>query len=103
MPAVNKVGTQLLVSPHIRARAQALALVRQETVANIYRVALEGGGLAHMERGHRAELEALNSVLDALPEDRMTLLDQIFAQKLNMRDLFDAEGWPITKLPERLP
>lgn len=101
MPAVNKVGTQLLVSPHIRARAQALALVRQETVANIYRVALEGGGLGHMERAHRAELERLNAVLDGIGDDRNAILDQITWQRLSFADLFDADGQPLTVLPKR--
>lgn len=41
MPASNKVGTQLLVSPFIRDTARGLALVRQESVAEIWRAALE--------------------------------------------------------------
>ena len=102
MPATNKVGTQLLVSPHIRARAQALALVRQESVAEVYRVALEGAGLQAMEAAHHAALSDLKIVLDAIDgigKDHTALLDQITRAKMSYADLFSEDGRPRTKLP----
>jgi hypothetical protein len=55
----NKVGTQLLVSPHTRERILALAIVRKERLAEVSRVALEGSGLKGLERQHSMELAAL--------------------------------------------
>jgi hypothetical protein len=92
MPAQNKVGTQLLVSPHVKARGQALALVRQESVAEVWRVALEGAGLPGMEKSHAPMLVILNHALDEMGGDRVALLEEITRQKLAMRDLFDDEG-----------
>lgn len=57
-----KVQSQLLVSPITRDRADALALVRVEPRAEVYRLALEGGGLRQMEKDHAKELEALAEV-----------------------------------------
>lgn len=102
MPATNKVGTQLLVSPHIRARAQALALVRQESVAEVYRIALEGAGLQAMEQAHHAALRDLTLVLDAIGgvgKDHTALLDQITRTKMTYGDLFTEDGRPRTDLP----
>lgn len=64
MPATNKVGTQLLVSPHLRDRARALAIVRHERVAEVWRAAIEGKGLAGLERTHAEELSRLHAVLN---------------------------------------
>lgn len=104
MPAVNKVGTQLLVSPHIRARAQALAIVRQESVAEIYRVALEGAGLPGMERAHASSLALLNEALDKIEGqiDRRELLNVLIDSKIRYADLFDATGRALVKLPKRV-
>lgn len=102
MPATNKVGTQLLVSPHIRARAQALALVRQESVAEVYRIALEGGGLQSMEQAHHAALRDLELALDAIGgvgKDHTELIDQITRAKMSYGDLFGPNGEVRTKLP----
>jgi len=101
VPATNKVGTQLLVSPHIKARAQALALVRQEAVAEIYRIALEGAGLQSMEAAHHNALHHLDKALDAIGGDRVILLDTITRKKISYADLFDGEtGKPLGRLPE---
>lgn len=101
MPATNKVGTQLLVSPHIRARAQALALVRQEAVAEVYRVALEGAGLASLESAHYAALQDLEKALTNIGGDRVDTLDFITRNKFRYADLFDASGRPMSRLPAR--
>lgn len=100
MPATNKVGTQLLVSPHIRARAQALALVRQESVAEVYRIALEGAGLQAMEQAHHAALRDLDEALVAIGGERVANLDFITQKKISYADLFDGDGRPLGHLPE---
>jgi hypothetical protein len=55
----TKVQSQLLVSPVTRDRADALALVMEVPRAEVYRMALEGGGLAALERSHHAGLAGL--------------------------------------------
>ena len=90
MPATNKVGTQLLVSPHVRADVQALALVRQESVAEVYRVALEGGGLPKLKRDHAGALLALDALLTEIGPDRVAALEVITRMKIRTGDLQDA-------------
>lgn len=63
--AANKVGTQLLVSPHTRERILALAIVRKERLAEVSRVALEGSGLKGLERQHSLELAGLEGRIAA--------------------------------------
>lgn len=65
MPATNKVGTQLLLSPNTRDRARALAIVRKERVAEVYRAALEGGGLRGLEKQHADALSDLHAEINA--------------------------------------
>lgn len=66
MPAVNKVGAQLLLSPHTRDRARALAILRREALAEVYRAALEGEGLNALERLHISELRMLREESDKI-------------------------------------
>jgi hypothetical protein len=74
VPATNKVGTQLLLSPNTRDRARALAIVRKERVAEIYRAALEGAGLKGLERQHARELEALDEAIAETNTDKAAVL-----------------------------
>lgn len=64
--AVKKVQSQLLVSEVTRDRADALALVRGEPRAEVYRLALEGSGLRGMEADHRDALERLKEMALAM-------------------------------------
>lgn len=98
MPAVNKVGTQLLVSPWVRADGQALALVRQEAVAEIWRNLIEAQ-LPHMKSAHYGQLTELDKALMAIGGDRIDTLDFITRSKLRYSDLFDADGRPVHQLP----
>lgn len=59
-----KVQTQLLVNPATKDRADALALVLDESRAEVYRMALEGAGLARLERTHEAALARLDVLAD---------------------------------------
>ena len=91
LPATNKVGTQLLVSPHIKQRAQALAVVRQESVAEVYRVALEGGGLPALERAHAGALQELAAALEHMKVNRGEALDIMLSSKIRLDDLFEED------------
>lgn len=74
MSATNKVGTQLLVSPHTLDRGRALAIVRHERVAEVWRAALEQHGLVGLELLHAVELSALEAKLAGQKEHRSNVL-----------------------------
>jgi hypothetical protein len=101
---VNKAGTQLLVSPHIKTRAQALAVVRDEAVAEIYRVALEGGGLQALERAHAEELDWLRSIFEGMGIDYPRAVNAMLANvpRIRYADLWTADGRPRVRFPGRL-
>lgn len=100
MPATNKVGTQLLVSPWVRADGQALALVRQEAVAEIWRNLIEAQ-LPLMKSAHYGALTELDRALTNIGGDRIDTLDFITRNKFRYADLFDASGRPMSRLPAR--
>lgn len=54
----NKVGTQLLMSPTSKMRAGALALIRQESQAEMLRVLIESA-LERFEGAHAPALDVL--------------------------------------------
>lgn len=97
MPAVNKVGTQLLMSPHVRDKARALALVRQEAVAEVYRPILESG----LERMYARTpmVTELEKALDRMGVDRSKALEAMLTQKIRFADLFEADGEPKSVFP----
>ncbi len=56
---VAKVGTNLLVPPTLLKRAHALAEVRSSSIASVWLAALEGGGIAELEKRYATELAEL--------------------------------------------
>lgn len=88
MPATNKVSTQLLVSPHLRDRARALAIVRNESVAEVNRTALEGKGLQGLERQHAEELSTLHAKLNSIGvTDKSAALEIMLKEKIGIGHL----------------
>jgi hypothetical protein len=69
----KKVQSQLLVSEVTRDRADAVALVRGEPRAEVYRLALEGDGLSGLEKTHRAELDIMAEVAARMGFTRLEL------------------------------
>lgn len=107
MALTNKIETQLLVPPHIRTRAQALAVVRDETLAEVYRRALEGAGLPGLERAHAAQLHTLTVVLFGMGIPPEKGVGEMLAAKPRIRyaDLFmggDIYGTPLERFPYRM-
>lgn len=94
MPATNKVPTQLLVSPLVKARAQGLALVRHESVAEVFRVALESepGGLAVLEARHADALMELKEALKGMKRDYAWAVNDMLTRKLWPTDLRHPDG-----------
>ncbi len=102
MPATNKVGTQLLVSPHMRDRARALAVIRRESVAEIYRTVLDRY-LNFMEQEHAAEISALYAEIDRRGLDRGRALEHLINKRINLilrSGQFGAGSWPEAVWPE---
>jgi hypothetical protein len=99
MPASNKVGTQLLLSPHVKTRGQALAVVRQESVAEIWRIAIEGGGLAQLEMAHTGALAHLQAAFDRQRVDKEGALQAMIDQRIRYADLFLPDGTPRSRFP----
>ena len=62
----RKAETQLLISLHIKVRAYRLAVVRKESVAEIWRAAIERG-LPALEAEHALDLVELS----LMNEDRI--------------------------------
>ncbi len=101
MAATNKVGTQLLVSPHIKARGQALAIVRGESTAEVWRAAVENA-LPRLERSHAGALTDLTEALAALgivtDAQRHTALQAMIDERIRYADLFQ-DGAPRAEFP----
>jgi hypothetical protein len=87
------VGTQLLVPADVRDRARALAIVRKESVADVWRHAIEGGGLSMLEANSRELLNQLRRALDVMGvEDVSAALEKMILRRKNLDDLFTQEG-----------
>lgn len=82
MSPMKKAGLQLLVSPHVKTRAQALALVRNESQAEILRAALEGDGLTGLERQHEQSVRRLGARVEALGFEQGAAYDLMLKSRL---------------------
>lgn len=98
MPASNKVGTQLLVSPHLRDRARALAIIRHESVAEVWRAALEGPGLPGLEQQHADDLSSLHVALNVMKVEKNWALGDMLKRRLRVEELYLSDG-PMTDYP----
>lgn len=92
----KKVQSQLLVSEVTRDRADALALVRGESRAEVYRLALEGGGLRQMEEDHREALERLDRLAEEmrLVGGRLELARKAAVDGYRLEDLEGRKRYP---------
>lgn len=87
----KKVGTQLLVSPETRARGWALAIVRQESMAEIWRTLIEQA-MPGMERAHADQLARLSLALDRMGVDRAEGIEAMVTDGIGYHDLFQKDG-----------
>lgn len=92
----KKVQSQLLVSEVTRDRADALALVRGESRAEVYRLAIEGSGLPGLEATHAEALEKLSRLAEAmgLAGGRMELARRAAADGYRLEDLEGRKRYP---------
>lgn len=89
-----KVQSQLLVPEVTRDRADALALVRGEPRAEVYRLALEGAGLAGLERTHAKGLAELDALAETFGMSRDTLVRRMVADGQTMAGLAGRKRYP---------
>jgi hypothetical protein len=90
----RKVQSQLLVSPVLRDRADALALVRAEPRAEVYRLALEGGGMAGLERDHAEGLAKLDRLAESFKMTRLELARKATDDGYTLADLEGRKRYP---------
>lgn len=91
---MRKVQSQLLVPLVTRQRADALALVLGETRAEIYRRALEGGGLKELEATYSDELKALDQAAERFGMTRLELAGRMADDGLRMGDIEGRKRYP---------
>jgi hypothetical protein len=90
----RKVQSQLLVPLATRQRADALALVTDQSRAEVYRLALEGGGLAGLEAQYAQELARLDTPADAFGMTRLELAGRMADDGYRLADVMGRKRYP---------
>lgn len=91
----KKVQSQLLVSEVTRDRADALALIRGESRAEVYRLALEGDGLRGLEAVHAEALAKLEALAQAMGlSGRLELAKKAALDGYRLEDLQGRKRYP---------
>lgn len=80
----RKVQTQLLVSPAMKARADALAVVMTVPRAEVFRVALEGHGLRKLEMEQAEGLRELTELAGRFRMTRDLLVQKMHEDRLTL-------------------
>lgn len=89
----NKVGTQLLMNTRSKERAQALAIVRGEAQAEMFRTLVDRA-LPLLEAEHADEINALLSRLRSIGADTGSAVDTLCKAKIHfetVREMSDAQ------------
>jgi hypothetical protein len=86
----NKVGTQLLVSPHTKMRAGALALIRQESQAEMFRVLVEAS-LERFEGAHVVMLDKLHAKFRSAGVDAASAIDVMLKDRIKAHNLIEMD------------
>lgn len=104
---MSKVGQQVLVSPHTKERVLALAIVRQEAQAEVWRWLVEKA-LPGLERTHAGLLEELREAFERMDVEPAAALRDMAAVKarddgtrrtLSLADLRTANGGWLERYP----
>lgn len=91
--AERKVQSQLLVPPITRDRVDALALVRGDTRAEVYRVLIEDA-LPEKERTFAEGLKQLDQIAEKFKMTRTALVRRMLADKLKVEDVAEERVYP---------
>ncbi len=100
MPPVYKEQTQLLIAPHLKTRLEALALLRDESQADVSRWLIEAA-LPMLENSHSGQLSQLREALEAMGVDYSAAVHAMFTTKPRIRlaDLLQEDGAPRMQFP----
>lgn len=90
----KKVQSQILVSLPTRRRADVLALIRGESRAEVFRLALEGKGLTDMEQKSAEDLKALIVVAARLEMTAGELAEKAMADRLSFQEVLSLKAYP---------
>lgn len=90
----RKVQSQLLVPLTTRQRTDALALVTDQSRAEVYRLALEGAGLAGLEAQYAAELATLDPIADRFGLTRLELAGKMADDGYRLADVQERKRYP---------
>lgn len=91
----RKVQSQLLVPLATRQRADALALVTNQSRAEVYRLALEGAGLKGLEDQYGPELAAkLDPVAARFGMTRLDLAGKLADDGYGLADVQERKRYP---------
>jgi hypothetical protein len=90
----RKVQSQLLVPLTTRQRTDALALVTDQSRAEVYRLALEGAGLAGLEAQYAEELAKLDPIAVAFGLTRLELAGKMADDGYRLADVAERKKYP---------
>lgn len=90
----RKVQSQLLVPLTTRQRADALALVTNQSRAEVYRLALEGAGLAGLEVQYAEELAKLDPIAAGFGLTRLELAGKMTDDGYHLADVAGRKRYP---------
>lgn len=98
MHKVRMVQSQLLTSRITRQRADALALIRNESRAEIWRKAIEGGGIAQMEQEHLQGLIELHDLAArfGFAGGGLELAEQMMKEGVTLTEARKLSEYPLT-------
>lgn len=89
--------SQLLVPTVTRDRADALVLVLDVPRAAVFRMALDGAGLAGVEATYAGALARLDAVAERMGLDRLTLARKATEDGFKLADLEGRRRYPVRK------
>lgn len=93
----NKVGTQLLLNGLTRDRGAVLALVRGESQAEIWRMAIEGSGLGALEKTHAAAIEEVKALASKFNMTAGELATRALKDRYSLEFLLTRNVYPRAK------
>ena len=93
----NKVGTQLLVSPHLKMRLGALALIRQESQAEVSRVLIEAA-VERFEGAHAVMLDKLHAAFRRAGVDAGSAIEVMLKERINAANLIEMDDAAIKRV-----
>lgn len=93
----TKVQSQLLVNQAVRDRADALSLVLNTSRAEVYRMALEGAGLAGLEATYADQVNRLKAIAEGMKMPYLDMARKAVQDEYTLDDLEGRKRYPVKK------